>query len=177
MRVVAIALTALAVLGGPALAQRTEVESRSLSGPRIGLTVITGPRADSILRANNLEPTISQFGWHFEQAIRPSRTGGPSFVIQEVLLLGAVERRVPIPSGTLLMGIRFPSGLEFGLGPNVTPVGTALAVGFGWSLQYGGVSIPMNYAIVRSPGIVRHSIMVGYALEQTRDAAPAGPRR
>jgi hypothetical protein len=145
-------------------AQRPVLEHRSMSGPRLGLTYAFGPRADSVLREHGLQPVLSQFGWHFEQQVVP-RGGGPEFVIEEVLLVGGVEQRTAIPSATVLMGIRMPNGFEFGLGPNLSPTGSALAIGIGKSISYGGVSLPVNLALVRSPGATRMTVLVGYALE------------
>ena len=165
-------ILAMALSAGVATleAQRPVIERRSMAGPRLGLTYAFGPTADSVLQANNLEPILSQFGWHFEQQVTP-QGGGPAFVIQEVFLVGGVEQRTAIPSVSLLMGIRMPGGFEFGLGPNLTPTGSALAIGIGKSINYGGVSVPFNFAFVRSPGAVRMTVLVGYALET------AGPAR
>lgn len=160
-------LLAVALAARPANAQRPQLEQISLSGPRLGVTYVTGPVGRAKLAEYDLDPLMSQFGWHFEQAINP-RAGGPMFVIEEVLLVGAVDQGTAIPSATLLMGIRMPSGFEFGMGPNVTPVGPALAVGVGKSLRYGGVSLPLNLAFVRSPGALRISFIFGYALQSAR---------
>jgi hypothetical protein len=162
-----VVLAALTAPAAPPLAAQDDslqLEQRNISGPRIGLTYVSGRRADSVLRENGLAPLLSQFGWHFEQIVRP-RTGGPMFVIEEVLLVGAVDQGTAIPSASLLMGIRFPSGLEFGMGPNITPTGTALAIGVGKSLRYGAVAIPLNVAWVHSPGANRWSFIFGYAMD------------
>jgi hypothetical protein len=142
------------------------LQERTIDGPRMGFTYISGPKAEAKLAENHLTPLMSLFGWHFEQIVRPEH-GGPSFVIQEVLLVAGVDQGTAIPSGSLLLGIRFPHGFEFGMGPNVTPLGTAMAVGIGKSLRYGGVTIPINFAVVRSQGALRTSIIVGYAIRRS----------
>jgi hypothetical protein len=142
------------------------LQQRQLDGPRMGFTYISGPKAEDKLRENNLTPLMSVFGWHFEQIVRP-QAGGPMFVIQELMLVAGVDQGTAIPSGSLLLGIRFPGGFEFGMGPNVTPLGPALAVGIGKSLHYGGVTIPINFAVVRSQGALRTTILVGYAIRRT----------
>jgi hypothetical protein len=156
-------MAAAALAPGAALGQRPELERGSNAGPRMGVTYVTGPRAREKLAEYQLDAFMSQFGWHFEQMVFPS-AGGPSFVIEEVALIGAVDQGRAIPSLTLLMGVRMPSGLEFGMGPNVTPAGAALALGVGKSLRYGGVTIPVNLALVRSPGAYRFSFLFGYAI-------------
>lgn len=170
MRALWTAVAALALGAGALAAQNAEdvvLEQRSMSGPRLGLTFVAGARARDVLRDRDLAPLLSQFGWHFEQITRP-QGGGPMFVIQEVLLLGAVEQQTVVPAGTVAFGIRFPSGIEFGMGPNATPVGTALAMGVGWRMQYGGVAVPFNLALVYSPGSVRISVLTGYAMRTMR---------
>lgn len=171
-----IVALALALAAAPAAAQDSQaVEQRSNSGPRVGLTYVTGPAGRRALADNGLEPLMSQFGWHFEQITRPIG-GGPMFVIEEILLIGAVDQGTAVPSLSLLMGIRMPSGWEFGVGPNITPVGSALAIGIGKSLRYGAVTLPLNIAIVRSPGAVRWSFLFGYALESNRRAGAGAGR-
>lgn len=142
------------------------LQERTIDGPRMGFTYISGPKAEAKLAENHLDPLMSLFGWHFEQIVRP-QTGGPAFVIQQVILVAGVDQGTAIPSGSLLLGIRFPHGWEFGMGPNVTPLGTAMAVGIGKSLRYGGVTIPINFAVVRSQGALRTSILVGYAIRRS----------
>ena len=164
------AALALALGAGALAAQEPDsviLVQRSMSGPRLGLTFVAGSHGRSVLREHNLSSPLSQFGWHFEQITRP-QGGGPSFVIEEVFLVGAVEQATVVPAATLLFGIRFPNGFEFGMGPNATPLGTALAIGVGKSLEYGGVAIPLNVAVVTSPGALRISLMTGYALRTAR---------
>ena len=174
LRIVPVAVAAVAALAlgaGPLAAQNDDqdvvLQQRSMSGPRLGVTFISGTRGREVLNNHNLSSPMSQLGWHFEQITRP-QGGGPMFVIEEVFLAGAVEQATVVPAATLLFGIRFPNGFEFGLGPNATPVGTALAIGAGWRLQYGGVAVPFNVAFVTSPGALRISFLTGYALRQRR---------
>lgn len=170
-RTLGTVFVALALGAAPLVAQNDTdevvLQQRSMSGPRLGITFVTGARGRSVLEERGLTSPLSQFGWHFEQITQP-QGGGPSFVIQEVFLLGAVEQKTVVPTATLLFGIRFPNGFEFGMGPNATPLGTALAIGFGKSLEYGGVAIPLNVAFVTSPGALRISFLTGYALRQRR---------
>ncbi len=161
---IAVALLSLALGAGDLLGQRPVLVQRSMAGPRLGLTFVSGSRAAAKLQEYGLDALMSQFGWHFEQDVSPLSTG-PAFVVEEVLLVGAVEQSTLVPSATLLMGIRFPGGFEFGLGPNLSPVGPGLALGIGKSLNYGGVSLPINLAVVRSPGALRTTLLVGYAIQ------------
>lgn len=149
---------------------------RNLSGPRLGVTVVMGEgELWQDLDREDMSRTISQFGWHFERQVVPLG-GGPQFVVQAVPMIGGVEYGKVIPGITLAMGIRFPSGYEFGLGPNITapiPSGdrrdprTALATAIGKSFSYGGVSLPLNLVLVTSPNGQRLSFIVGYAIQRS----------
>ena len=143
---------------------------RNLGGPRLGATYVTGENTlTKELRRNNIGTFISQFGWHFEYQIIP-RGYGPSFVIQFVPLVGGVEYGQLIPSATLAMGIRFPMGIEFGMGPNAiitqNGVKSALVLAVGKSINYGGVSIPLNLAFATNPDGNRISFIFGYSIYQ-----------
>ena len=123
------------------------------------------------LKEHELGNVLSQFGWHFEYQVIPEG-GGPQFVVQFTPLIGGVEYGQIIPSTTLAMGVRFPGGLEFGMGPNLvgTPDGisSALVVGIGKSFDYGGVSIPINLVLTHSTAGDRISIIFGYAIEKAK---------
>jgi len=153
-RTIGITLLGLTLAVHTVNAQRAEIGRKSMAGPRLGLTMLHRP---------GLPPVMTQFGWHFELDVRPTSTG-PSLVLEEVLLAGGLEQDAFFPSATLLMGVRTPGGLEVGIGPNVTLLGTALAVGVGKSLNYGGVSLPLNLAMVDAPEGMRFTFLVGYAI-------------
>ena len=143
---------------------------RSLNGPRLGATYVLGQNSlTQALRERRIGTLISQFGWHFEYQVIPDGEG-PSFVIEAVPLVGGVEYGTLIPSGTLAMGVRFPSGWEFGMGPNVLvtdkAVKTALVMAVGKSINYGGVSIPLNLVLATNPDGNRLSFVFGYAIYQ-----------
>jgi hypothetical protein len=149
--------------------ERVRFSKRNLGGPRLGITVITGDNELSRhLDEKHIGRQISQFGWHFEYQIIPTG-GGPQFVVQFTPLIGGVEYGKVIPGATLAMGIRFPNGYEFGLGPNVTAgtgdvSPTALVVGVGKTFNYGGVSIPLNLVYATNPDGNRVSFIIGYAI-------------
>lgn len=152
-----------------------ELSEKNLGGPRLGLTVVHG-RGELVtsLKENQMDRLISQFGWHFEYQVSPKQTIGPAFVVQFVPLFGGVEYGKFIPSLTTAFGIRFPSGIEFGMGPNLTvsedeykevKIASSLVLAAGISIDYSGVSIPLNLAYAISPAGNRLSFIFGYALE------------
>ena len=141
---------------------------RNLGGPRLG-----------DLKSHEMDRLLSQFGWHFEYQVIPEG-GGPQFVVQLVPMVAGVEYGKFIPSTTLAMGVRFPGGIEFGLGPNVMITGTSdsnpnskaiktsLIIGVGKSFNYGGVSIPLNFVFAESPEGNRVSFILGYAISRSK---------
>ncbi len=141
---------------------------RNLGGPRLGLTIIPGnSELYGKLDEAGMGRTVSQFGWHFEYQVIPEG-GGPQFVVEIVPLIGGVEYGKVMPSTSLIMGIRFPSGLEFGMGPNLLGtdegVKSSLVLAIGKTIDYGGVSIPLNIAFTTSPAGRRISFIFGYAI-------------
>ncbi|MEN8193919.1 MAG: hypothetical protein ABFS12_13940, partial [Bacteroidota bacterium] len=133
-----------------------QLKTTNLGGPRLGLTYVLGNgEFYNNLKVNEMDRLVSQFGWHFEYQVSPKSIAGPSFVVQAVPLLGGVEYGKVVPSVTLAFGIRFISGIEFGMGPNLVLtkeglVSSLVLVG-GKSFNYGGVSLPMNLAYVINP--------------------------
>jgi hypothetical protein len=79
-----------------------------------------------------------------------------------VFLAGGLERGVVVPSVSWLVGLRTGSGMEFGLGPNVTPAGVALAMAAGVTVSRGALNVPFNIAVVPSRTGVRVSVLTGF---------------
>jgi len=181
-------------LANSAMADRAEdlsvINKRNLGGPRFGMTYVPGhSQLAEELEYHDMGQVISQFGWHFEHQVVP-RGGGPQFVIEFVPLLAGVEYGKIIPSFSLLMGLRTPSGIEFGMGPNLTfsktatetekvEARTSLILAVGKSFNYGGVSIPVNLAYSTAPEGNRVSLFFGYAIgsvpEPVSAIAPGSP--
>ncbi|MBD3418529.1 MAG: hypothetical protein GF398_00275 [Chitinivibrionales bacterium] len=170
-------ITALSVTAGFAQSKYAydhpvELKSRSLSGPRMGMTAVlpTGGEMEKRLKDENMHNLISQFGWHFEWVIEPA-VGGPAFVIEAIPFFGGVEYGMVIPTTSLVFGIRLPQGWEFGMGPMATYTGeepnyvsSALVLAFGKSLDFNGVSIPLNLALATNTEGQRLSFVFGYAI-------------
>ncbi len=152
-----------------------ELKEKNLGGPRLGLTFIHGDgELVRSIKENKMDRLISQFGWHFEYQVSPKFNIGPAFVVQFIPLFGGVEYGKFVPSLTTAFGIRFPDGIEFGMGPNLavskdsygeTVLSSSLVLAAGLSIDYGGVSIPLNLAYAMSPKGNRASFIFGYALE------------
>ena len=155
------------VLSTPAWSQTIAppvAETMSLSGPRFGLTML----ADGVVkklaeRSITVGPTISQFGWQFEKQFY-TRDSGVTMVTEWVALVGGLEQSVALPSVSWMVGVRTTDGAEFGIGPNITPAGTALVLATGMTFRAGALNIPLNVAVVPSKAGTRVSILSGFSL-------------
>ena len=138
----------------------------NLSGPRFGVTSLSdGVRNTLLERGIEARPMITQFGWQAEKAFYTSDSGVAA-VSEWVLLLGGLEQDLAIPSLTWLVGMRTANGAEFGIGPNITPSGTALALAAGVTFRSGFVNIPVNVAFVPSKAGTRVSFLTGFNMRR-----------
>jgi hypothetical protein len=135
----------------------------NLSGPRFGVTSLSEGVIEKLKTDRSLEvrPLISQFGWQFEKQFY-SKSGGITAVNEWIFLVGGLEQDVVIPSVSWIVGLRTPEGLEFGVGPNVTPAGTALVIAAGITFRSGVLNVPVNFAVVPSSAGTRVSMLAGF---------------
>jgi hypothetical protein len=161
-----IVFTAFAV---PAMAQDVNVinppppvRTVNLSGPRFGFTSLSDGIVQKLQERDiTVRPAISQFGWQFEKEFF-SKTGGLAAVNEFVVLAGGLEQGVVLPSVSWLVGVRSPTGVEFGMGPNVTPAGVALALAGGVTFRSGALNVPVTFAVVPSKDGMRVSMLTGF---------------
>jgi hypothetical protein len=154
-------------LSATSLAQTTlppVAKTADLSGPRFGLTLL----ADGVVkkleeRDIKVGPHISQFGWQFEKQFY-TRDSGVTMVTEWVGLVGGLEQSVVLPSLSWMVGVRTRDGAEFGIGPNITPAGTALVLATGMTFRTGALNIPLNIAVVPSKAGTRVSVLSGFSL-------------
>jgi hypothetical protein len=165
----ALSLLAALLLGPASALAQTDTTgapprpmSLSLSGPRMGITVLTGESARIAREDHGVDrPVVTQFGWQFERRFLHQDTG-PSGVFEWVFLVGGLEQGAFFPSLSWITGVRTPSGIEVGAGPNITPLGLGFAVAGGISLRSGYMQFPINVALVSSENGVRTSALVGF---------------
>lgn len=139
----------------------------NLSGPRFGLTVLSQGNVDALKNERNItvRPLISQFGWQFEKRLY-SNGDGLTALTEFIPLLSGLEQGVALPSLNWLVGVRTPIGTEFGIGPNITPVGVGLVVAGGVTIRSGPLNVPLNFAVASSKSGVRVSIMTGFNIRR-----------
>jgi hypothetical protein len=166
----ATALLVVVVLASPAFAQSVPpiAKTVTLSGPRMGVTFLSPGVVDRLHERDiDVQWAVSQFGWQFEKQFF-STQGGITAVTEWVGLIGGLEQSVAIPSLSWMVGLRTRNGAEFGVGPNITPAGAALAVAAGVTLRAGVVNIPLNVAYVPSKAGARISVLSGFNLRGRR---------
>ena len=140
--------------------------SLSLAGPRFGITTLSPGVVDALAKEEvYLRPVISQFGWQIERQF--FTTGSGVSVLNEWIgLLGGLDQGYAVPSLSWMVGVRSSEGFEFGLGPNVTPAGVALALAAGVTVRTGVVNVPLNVAVVPSQAGTRVSVLAGFTLRR-----------
>jgi hypothetical protein len=153
------------LLAAPAAAQTlppTLSAPIDLSGPRFGVTVLS-PGVVNTLSSEGAEvgPVVSQFGWQIEKRFYGGGNGLTA-VTEWVTLVGGLEQGLVIPSLTWLAGLRTRTGVEFGAGPNITPVGVGLVLAAGTTFRSGALNFPVNVAVTPSRSGVRVSVLTGF---------------
>ena len=73
-----------------------------------------------------------------------------------------IDQGTFLPSVSWLIGLRTAEGFEFGVGPNVSLDGAALAFAAGVTQRVGSLSVPFNIAIVPARTDVRMSFTLGF---------------
>ena len=165
-----LAVLTFLALAAPLAAQTVPPIARtvSLSGPRFGLTLLGDGVVEKLHECGiDVTSTVSQFGWQIEKQFF-STTSGVTAVTEFVGLLGGLEQSVALPSLTWMVGLRTREGAEFGIGPNITPAGTALALAAGLTFRAGVVNVPVNVAVVPSKAGTRVSVLTGFNLRGRR---------
>ena len=135
----------------------------NLSGPRLGVTFLSNGIREKLRDDINADVSsaITQFGWQKEKRFLSSPDGFTG-VTEFVFLLGGMEQGVVLPSFNWLVGARTAKGIEFAIGPNITPAGLAMAVAGGVTFRTGNLNIPVNLALVPSKSGMRVSLLAGF---------------
>lgn len=142
-------------------------DETSLSGPRFGITIL-GPDTVEALRVDHgvtVQPIVSQFGWQFEHSFYVN-DDGLSVLTEFVPLLSGLEQGLALPSLNWMVGLRTGAGTEFGLGPNISPVGVGLVLAGGVTVKTGSLNVPLTFAFASSKNGPRISIMTGFNIRR-----------
>ena len=152
----------------PALGQTLPppVYSADLSGPRFGVSFLAPGVLEKLAERDiHVAANISQFGWQFEKQFY-AKGSGVTMVTEWVALLGGLDQSVVLPSLSWMVGVRTREGAEFGIGPNITPAGTALVLAAGVTFRAGAMNIPINVALVPSKSGARVTLLSGFSLRR-----------
>jgi hypothetical protein len=166
----------IVLVATPAFCQMAPPPARTLglAGPRFGVTSLSPGIQEKLQQRMEarapgetvaVRPLITQFGWQAEKQFYV-RDSGVTALNEWVVLLGGLEQGIAIPSASWLVGLRTRDGAEFGVGPNLTPAGVALAVAAGMTFRAGAINVPMNVAVVPSQAGTRVSLLTGFTLRR-----------
>ena len=146
---------------------RGVTDTVNMSGPRFGLTVLNQKSVDTLLAEKNItvRPMITQFGWQFERRLY-SNGDGITMLTEWIPLLSGLDQGVALPSLNWLVGLRSDGGTEFGIGPNITPLGVGLVAAAGVTVKTGALHVPFNFAIATSKSGARISVMTGFNIRR-----------
>ena len=146
---------------------RGVTDTVDMTGPRFGLTVLNQESVDKLQAERNISirPLISQFGWQFERRLY-TNGDGITMLTEWIPLLSGLDQGVAMPSLNWLTGLRTESGTEFGIGPNITPMGVGLVLAAGVTVKTGALHVPFNVAIATSKTGVRISVLTGFNLRR-----------
>ena len=142
---------------------RGVTDTVDMTGPRFGLTVLTQKTVDQLLEERDVavRPTISQFGWQFERRLY-TNGDGVTMLTEWIPLISGLDQGVALPSLNWLVGLRTDGGTEFGIGPNITPIGVGLVFAAGVTMKTGALHVPFNVAVATSKYGPRISVMTGF---------------
>ena len=146
---------------------RGVTDTIDMTGPRFGFTMLNQASVDTLMEKKNISvrPMISQFGWQFEHRLY-TNGDGITMLTEWIPLLSGLDQGVALPSLNWLTGLRSAGGTEFGIGPNITPAGTALVFATGMTFRTAAVNVPVNVAVVPSKSGTRVSVMTGFSLRR-----------
>ena len=141
--------------------QDEEYGYTKLSGPRLGVTILTGEIAKKLKDDYDAVPVITQFGWQFETRFF-TLEDGTAGLVEGIVLVGGVEQGLFLPSLSGLIGVRSKTGFEFGLGPNLSVTGFGLILAAGVNFSSDNINFPVNFAVLPSDKGLRFTILVGF---------------
>ena len=143
------------------------LQTIDLSGPRFGVTRLSQGAVDMLAQEHQIvvRPVVSQVGWQFEKRLYTS-PDGMSALTEFVPLISGLEQGQVLPALNWLTGVRSASGMEFGIGPNFSPVGVGLVLAAGVTIRSGALNIPLNFAIATSKTGARVTILTGFTIRR-----------
>jgi len=142
-------------LGLGLLTANAQIEK--LAGPRIGFTFISpGPIADFLHDGFDFDEDdkygssgaafTTLYGWQWES--RFADGGNVTGIVEWIVLVAGMEKGMFLPSASSIIGARTASGLEFGVGPNLSLSGIGMVFGLGYNFKSGNLNLPVSISVI-----------------------------
>jgi hypothetical protein len=151
------------------------VEPLNLSGPRIGISFADGYNVHPLFEVFAGEeeapsPLTTVFGWQFEHRYFTAPDGSAG-LIEVIPMVAGFEQGRFIPLMNFLVGYRSASGVEFGIGPQINPVGSGVVIALGNNYTNGYVNFPVNLAVVTGKDTFRVALTCGFNVRNKKSNA------
>ncbi|MDH4200617.1 MAG: hypothetical protein OEV66_09585 [Spirochaetia bacterium] len=143
-------------------------EIRNWAGPKIGATAFLDKNTRQTLSERGIQiPVLSAFGWQFEWRFISGRPDEKiAGLVTFVPLLIGIEQGLGIISANLIIGLRFSSEFEIGVGPNITILPglpqSAIVFVIGKNFKTAKLNFPLNLAVVAGKDVLRAAIVFGF---------------
>lgn len=141
-----------------------------LSGPRVGVSFLQGKSYASLKEhvGRDAYPFVTIVGWQFEHAWLEGKNGTAG-LIEIVPTISGFNQGLVVPGINLLIGLRSASGLEAGMGGQLSVVGgrdvfaggALFAVGA--TVRGDALNLPIHLVWVTSAGSQRVGIVFGFS--------------
>ena len=146
------------------------------TGWRMGAVYVAGGRKDDLAEELGMGNIVSAWGYQFEwQKGIPGTTVG---LVDVVPMLLGLDESMLIPTVNVLVGLRMPNNLEFGLGPHFSPrapalaqyfdddvhiegMGLCAALGYSYATD-GGVNMSVNLSAMWAGDLSAYGVTVGW---------------
>ena len=155
-----------------------QAQVQKLSGPRVGITVLTPGSTSDFIQNGNLPgdegwgnsttSLVSQYGWQLETRFADGET--IVGLVEWVFLIGGMEQGLFLPSVSSLFGMRSESGVEAAFGPNLSLSGFGMVIAAGFTITSEKLNIPINLSFV--PGKNRVYESPNYYPESQLESTP-----
>ena len=171
--------------GGQLFSQVEAPKTRLLFGPCIGVTgiIVSPDEFNATLQAvypttdRHYFPAFTQMGIQSMQLV-PMGDSKAYLSFHEMFLVGGLDQNMPIPSVELVLGYRFASGIETGLGPYFSltapggqpKVAASVMYEVSWALTLNRFSMPIMLTLVPMPSYANPqiSLLLGFTFESVQ---------
>ncbi|MCH8546034.1 MAG: hypothetical protein LAT54_04820 [Cryomorphaceae bacterium] len=148
------------------------VEPLELSGPRLGMVYIHTADFSNVYEISNhfskdnpVPSFLNTIGWQFEKEYF-STPNGVAGLVEFIPMITGYNAGLFIPSANLLFGVRNSEGLEFGMGANVSLLGSSVIYAAGYTFKFDYLNIPVNFAFAQGRSTERFILTFGFNLRR-----------